>query len=124
MHVLAILIVLALLTASPAQLGTGCFARAACCGSDYCPLPVKHGPAKPQGDKPACHRPAAPSGFCAMKSHSSHMADLGVFSVFPPGVLQDLVALPSPGEVQRASNGLPRTALSGFLSTPFKPPRS
>ena len=124
MRALAILIVLALLTASPAQFGAGCFARAACCCSDYCPLPVKHGPPKPQGDEPACHRPAAPSGSCAMKSHSSHMADLGVFSVLPPGVLEDLVALPAPGEVQRASNGLPRTALSGFLSAPFEPPRS
>ena len=118
---------IATLFAAPLALlarGGACGERA-CCAKQCC-LPKVHHTAteKDGGGKMACQHHSSPVPDCAMKSACNHTLDYGFTSPLPPIVLQAAgISLP----VHAARGGafaISSTFSTGFIPTPFEPPRS
>jgi hypothetical protein len=121
----AILLVAALFAAPLALLArSGACGERACCWKQ-CRLPkAHHAAAKDAGGEMACHHRSSPVKDCAMKSACSHTLDYGLASPLPPTVLQ---AAGVPLALNAARSGAstdPFKLCSGFVATPFEPPRS
>jgi hypothetical protein len=108
----AILAVAALLTVplAPIAWGTACEASSA---SMMCCLP--HGTHSQQGKPMICH--------CPMKS-GKHPPDVGLIAPIPPATPLALASINDPENARRTFVAFSQSTASGFLPTPFEPPRA
>jgi hypothetical protein len=108
----AILAIAALLTVplAPIAWGMACEASSA---PMMCCLP--HGSHSHQGKPMICH--------CPMKS-GKHLPDVGLIAPIPPATPAALVRISAPEDARRFFVAFSQSTASGFLPTPFEPPRS
>jgi hypothetical protein len=108
----AILAIAALLTVplAPIAWGMACEASSA---PMMCCLP--HGSHSQQGKPVICH--------CPMKS-GKHLPDGGLVAPIPLATPSERVQIISPEDARRFFVAVSQSAASGFLPTPFEPPRT
>jgi hypothetical protein len=88
-------------------------------------LKAHHAAAKKDGGrKMACHHHSSPIPDCAMKSACNHTLDYGFASPLPPTVLLAAGVSLAPNAVRGNITADALTISSGFVPTPFEPPRS
>jgi hypothetical protein len=135
----AVLVIVALLATPLALLARANDSGMADCNGMCClphghhvqqPAPMHHATPMTPAQDPSCHHEGAPptstlncSLDCAMHS-SPHGANYGLLNPIAPTKPSSLFSLRLPWQTQSASSGATAFPRSGFLASPFQPPRA